>query len=237
MNDPQIKLYVAPGTCSIVSMIALEEAELRFETVLLRFMKREHKTQEYLKIHPLGQVPAIEIDGVVLITNIAILDFLAERFPAANLLPVADTPIKRAARLADLSFCDSILHPIVPRIRLPFYFADGELAAQSVQRKAVVAMEGYFTYVEQRVRGGAWWYGDAWSVIDGYLYWVWRRVAEAGFPTDGFPALMRHAHRMEDRASVKRARARELQQFITLQNEGVPDAPSILSISMRSCDH
>jgi len=80
-------LYAAPGTCARVPMIALEEARQDFEVRVVRFMKNEHRSPEYLALNPKGKVPLLLMDGAPLTENVAILLHLAERFPEARLLP------------------------------------------------------------------------------------------------------------------------------------------------------
>ena len=130
-----IQLYMAPGTCARVSAIALEEAGLEFKTQLIRFMKGEHKSPDYKKINPKGKVPSLVIDGEVLTENVAIITYLNPRFPEAKLMPEASDLFARTKQLADLSFCSSMLHPIVTRIRMPQFFAN-EDAAKHVWEKA-----------------------------------------------------------------------------------------------------
>ena len=106
-------------------------------------------------------------------------------------MPPAKDGLARARQIADLCFCSSTLHPIVTRIRIPPMFADGAEAQKSVYLKAVEMMRFNFDTIEERLAGGRWWYGDAWSAMDAYLYWVWFRVTGAGFPAADYPRLQR----------------------------------------------
>jgi glutathione S-transferase len=76
--------------------MALEEAKAAYEIVPVNLMKGEQKNPEYLKLNPNGKVPTIIDDGVVMWESIAILLYLAEKFPAANLLPAAAADRARA---------------------------------------------------------------------------------------------------------------------------------------------
>lgn len=53
--------------------------------------------------------------------------------------------------------------------------------------------------VEERLKRRRWWYGEHWSALDAYFYWVWFRIAGAGFPAEDYPAAADHARRMEER--------------------------------------
>ncbi len=76
--------------------LALEEAKASYEISPVNLMKGEQKNPDYLKLNPNGKVPTIVDDGVVMWESIAILLYLAEKFPAANLLPTAVADRARA---------------------------------------------------------------------------------------------------------------------------------------------
>jgi glutathione S-transferase len=76
--------------------MALEEAKAAYEISPVNLMKGEQKNPEYLKLNPNGKVPTLVDDGVVMWESIAILLYLAEKFPAANLLPSAAAKRARA---------------------------------------------------------------------------------------------------------------------------------------------
>lgn len=217
-------LYMAPYTCARVAAIALEEAGVEFDTRLVRFMRGEHKSAEFKKRNPKGKVPALEIDGDVLTENVAILAYLAERFPEAGLLPWSNNAIERVHVLADLCFCSSTLHPLVTRIRMPTFFAGAE-NPPVVKHTAEAAMDEYFQLIEDRLANGAWWYGNAWSALDGYLYWVFWRVEGAAYDVSRFPRFAAHARANEQRPAVQRALAREEAAQAQLEAEGAAFVP------------
>jgi len=217
-------LWMAPYTCARVTAIALEEAGVEFETRLVRFMRGEHKSADFKTRNPKGKVPALEIDGDVLTENVAILTYLAERFPEARLLPPATDAIERAHVLADLCFCSSTLHPLVTRIRMPMFFAGPENAAL-VKQTAETAMDEFFQLIEDRLAAGPWWYGSEWSAMDGYLYWVFWRAEGAGYDVSRFPMFGAHARANEQRPAVRRALAREEAAQAKLEAEGAAFVP------------
>lgn len=219
-----IVLYSAPGACSRVPTIALEETGEPFESRVVAFMKGEHKSPDYRKLNPKGKIPCLVIDGEALTENVAILSYLNTRFPKAKLMPESASELERMRQIADLSFCSSTLHPIVTRIRMPQFFA-GPDAVRSVYDKGCEAMHEYFKVVEDRLAAGPWWYGDQWSAMDGYLYWVFWRVDGAGFPITDYPRFADHAQRMETRPAVQRALAREDAMSAELEAKGLAFKP------------
>lgn len=197
-------LHFAPGSCSRVVLIALIEAGVDFDTALMRFGKGERKSPGYRRINLKGKVPVLVIGGEPLTENVVILPFLNATFPEAALLPPAATPLEAARQIADLCFCSATLHPLVTRIRMPGKIA-GQDAAATVREHAHAAMREQIQFVEDRLADGDCWYGESWSVLDGYLAWVFGRVAEAGFPVGDYPRFVNHNGRMEARPSYQRA--------------------------------
>ena len=54
-----LTLYYAPGACSLAAHIVLEEGGETYEAQRIDLSKGEQRTEAYLKIHPLGRVPAL----------------------------------------------------------------------------------------------------------------------------------------------------------------------------------
>ena len=221
---PDIKLYMAPGTCARVPTITLEEVGERFDSVLIRFLKGEHKSPDYLALNPKGKVPTLVIDGETLTENVAIALYLAERYPDAKLLPAVESSLERCRLVADLSYCAATLHPIVTRIRVPQFFAS-EDAARDVWQKGCDAMQEHFALIDKRLASRPWWYGSRWSIMDAYLYWVYWRVTGAEFDASAYPNFVGHADRMEKRPAVQRAVQREADAQAQLEKEGLAWTP------------
>lgn len=219
----EMALYAAPGSCARVTMVALEHLGLPFDYRLVRPMLQETRSPEYLKINPKGKVPVLMIDGEALTENVAILCYLNSRYPDAGLLPCSADTLSGMRQVADLCYCSATLHPIVTRIRNPHFFADSADAREQVRQRAIESMRPNFELIEERVRGGRWWYGDEWSAVDAYLYWVWFRSVGAGFPGEEFPAFADFAHRMENRQAVQRMLSREAAAELQLRSEGLID--------------
>jgi glutathione S-transferase len=218
MND--IILYSAPGTCARVTAIVLEELGLDFETRVIRFMRGEHKQPEHLARNPLGKVPCLKFEGRYLTENVAIIEFLDQRFPEAELLPRGGDEFDHAEHLADLCFCAATLHPIVTRIRMP-HFTAGPEVAQQVYEAASKAMQPFFELIEKRLSDNDWWYGKSWHAMDAYLYWIFWRVEGANFDLSPYPAFTAHARAMEQRPAVQQAIAREEKMTAILESEGL----------------
>ncbi len=216
-----MKLYFAPGTCARVPMVALEEIGQPFETALIKFLKGEHKSPEYLAINPKGKVPTLVTDDGPLTENPAILTYLARTYPEAELLPLGESALEDAKIISDLSWCASGLHPIVTRLRLPQLFCDTEDGQTRVWELASDAMKPNFALLEKRLSDAPWVLGEKWSILDVYVFWVWFRVEGSGFDTAPYPNFADHARRIVQRPSVQRALAREEEAEAWLAEHGL----------------
>jgi glutathione S-transferase len=85
-----LRLYFATGTCALATHIALEEAGAAYEAVRLDFAAQGQRTPEYLALNPKGRVPALVTESGTLTETPALLVYVAQSFPAAELAPLAD---------------------------------------------------------------------------------------------------------------------------------------------------
>lgn len=87
-----IKLYYTHGTRATRPRWMLEELGLDYTLVPIDLFSGEGQSPTYKKIHPLGYVPAIEIDGRVQIESGAICHWLADQYPEKGLAPGISSP-------------------------------------------------------------------------------------------------------------------------------------------------
>jgi len=88
-----MKLYYAPGACSLSPHIVASEAgiEIQLEKVDLKAKKTE-SGEDFNKVNPKGYVPALRLDdGAVLTEGPAIVQYLADRNPGSGLAPNASS--------------------------------------------------------------------------------------------------------------------------------------------------
>ena len=206
--------------------IALEEIGVPFETELLRMNAKQHKSPEYLAINPKGKVPALVVDGQPLTENVAILTWLNRTYPEAKLLPETSSELDAVRQTADLAFFSGTVHPLVTRFARPGKFVADDQVSSKVRSVAVQAAHPFWSMIDDRLSQAHWWYGDEWSIVDGYLFWAWWRVVASGFPGVRFQNICAHADRMKLRPCVVRALDREVVHVAQLKSEGLYEAPS-----------
>lgn len=204
----KLTLFAFPGSCSRVSMILLEQAQADYTIHMVKLMQGEHKKPEYLAVNPKGKVPALKIENEILTENPAIISFIHQQFPQANLLPKVSSELARLQQLSDLCFCSSTLHPIVTRLCKPEFFVEQQPTTE-VKHKANKDLLSALHWVEQRLAGQQWWYPEQWSAMDAYLFWVVTRAQKCDLDLDLLPNIKRHSQDMLNREAVKRALAKE----------------------------
>ncbi len=214
-------LYFAPQTCARVTLTALEEIGLPFETSLIAFMAGEHRKPEFLAVNPTGKVPALETQHGVIVQNGAILSYLAQTYPEAGLLPQADDAAGRAAILTELFRCSSDLHPLVTRFVMSPMISTDAADAPRIRAKAAEGLAMQLAPLEQRLSRQPWMLGEEWSILDAYLAWIWFRITGAGFAADAFPTLEEHHAKASQRPSAKSALAREAKAQDELKARGL----------------
>ncbi len=109
-RQPDILLYRAIASRSFTALWMLEELGIGYRSVILDLSRGEHKAADFLKINPMGQVPALVVDGVAVTENPALCIFLADRFAYGTLAPRLDHP-DRAAWLKWMVFATAVLEP------------------------------------------------------------------------------------------------------------------------------
>lgn len=217
----ELSLYFAPGACSRVPLIALEQLNHPFTTKLITFMKGEHKAQAFTRLNSSGKIPVLMVDGNPISQNVAILMWLAQTYPQANLLPKSDSLMSQTRHLSALLRFTADLHPLVTRIRIPQFFCDLEGAPSRVVELATEGMAFQLQSLENDLAMQTWVLGQEWSILDAYLHWVWFRITGAGFDSSMFPNIAAHYSRTLQIPAVQRAIAREAEAEKWLESQGM----------------
>jgi glutathione S-transferase len=126
-----IKLYTfPPSTNSRKVRIALLEKGLEFERINVDLSKREQKNPEHLKVHPFGQVPALDDEGFILYDSTVINEYLEDEYPYPALMPKDSEGRARARLLED--FRDTHFNPYFVQLIQETRKPEGERDAQRI---------------------------------------------------------------------------------------------------------
>ncbi len=194
-----MKLYYFPGSCALAPHIVLEWLGADFEAV--RIVKGD---PEYLKVNPLGVVPAIEHDGRLYTQADAILHWLSATNPGANLggdgTPDSDYEINNW-----MAFLTGDLHPaFFPFFNAPRYTVDPD-GVDGVKAAGQAIVAKFYDHLEAHLDGREFMVGDRRSIVDAYAIPMlrWGRLLEK--PLKAYPNLNAYLERWEQDEGVRRA--------------------------------
>jgi glutathione S-transferase len=200
--------FYAPVTCALASHIVLEETGAPYQAVRLDFSQYEQRKPEYLAINPKGRVPALVSERGVLTETPAILAFLAQSFPAAQLAPL-DDPYAFAELQGFNSYLCSTVHVAHAHGRRGYRWAEDPAAIEAMKSKVASNMLDSFRLIEREYFTGPWLFGERYSVADAYLFTVAGWLERDGVDVTALPKMLEHRARMEARPAVQRALAQE----------------------------
>ncbi len=203
-----MKLYFAANTCALASHIALEEASAEYATVRVNFAVNEQRSPEYLAINPKGRVPALITDSGILTETPAMLAFIAQSFPGANLAPL-DDPFRFAEAQAFNSYLCSTVHVAHAHRMRGARWADDQAAIEAMKRKVPDSVGACFDLIETKMLRGPWVMGESYTICDPYLFTIARWLEGDGIDPARFPKVKAHRDRMSERSAVRKVVAAE----------------------------
>jgi glutathione S-transferase len=203
-----MKLFYAPGTCSLGIHVLLEEAGLPFERVRMSLKDGDQRKPEFQALNPKGKVPTLERDdGSVLTEWPAIAYWVAARAPAAKLWPEA--PEDQARALEAMDFIVGTLHGhAFSRLFNQGKYAPSESDHPKVIEQGRAMVAAAFDILEKGWKGDEWLLPSGYSVADAALFYVtfW---AVKRMRMEVPPRIAAHFERMMARPAVQRVLAAE----------------------------
>ncbi len=197
---PDLTLFHAPRTRSFSTLVLLEELAVAYDLHVLDFGKEDHLAPAYLRVNPMGKVPAIRHGDAVVTEQVAIALYLADRFAANALAPAIDDAL-RGPYLRWMVFYAACFEPAV---------VDRAMQRDPGRR----AMSPYGDYdtvmraVDEQIKTGPWLLGGRFTAADVIwgtaLQWttMFKVVAET-------PAIAAYIARFAARPAVVRAQAKD----------------------------
>jgi glutathione S-transferase len=197
-----LTLFAAKNTCSLAAHLALEEAGATYEVKRLDLSKGEQRTAEYLKLNPKGRVPLLVTDKGSISENPAILYFIAQTHPKANLAP--RDPVALAQMQAFNSYLCSTVHPAHAHKLRGNRWSDDPAVIEGMKVKVPQNMTDYVSLIENEYLQGPWVMGEYFSVADCYLFTIANWLEGDGADVSKLPRVLDHRARVAARpATVK----------------------------------
>lgn len=198
-----MKLYFSPGACSLASHIVIRELSLPVSLMKVDLStKKFGNDEDYLVINKKGYVPALEFDdGTLLTEGVAILQFLADQKPEANLAPANGT--RERYKLQEwLTFIASEIH----KSYSPLF--DGSTPEQT-RKASLEKLDKRYDYVAEQLAQRDFLLGDQFTVADAYLFITMLWADKFSVDLTKCPALKDYKDRIAGRTSVQEALAAE----------------------------
>jgi glutathione S-transferase len=194
-----MRLYFAPGACSLSPHIVSRELGLPIE---LKKVSTKDKTMEgggdYRAINPKGYVPALELDdGGVLTEGPAIVQYLADQKPDAGLAPKAGS-LERYRLQEWLNFITSEIHKQFSPLFRP-------TTPDEYKKIARDNLATRFDWLDKQLAGKDYLMGKAFTVADAYLYTTLRWTKPMQIDMAKWPNLVAYMERVGARPKVKDA--------------------------------
>ena len=194
-----MKLYYAPGACSMSPHIVLCESGLPFELVPANLKTHQLADgSDYYAVSPKGYVPLLELDnGERLSEGPAIVQYIADQVPAKQLAPANGT-MARYHLQEWLNFLSSEVHK---GFSVLFNPAMPEEAKALARTRLMLR----FTWVNGQLEGKQYLMGDTFSVADAYLFTVSTWAGHVALDITGLPELAAGLARIAARPAVQAA--------------------------------
>lgn len=199
-----MKLYYMPGACPLASHIVLEWIGQPYEAQAVA--RNELKQPEFLALNPVGSVPVLTDEGLVLTQSAAILEYLAEKHPEAGLIP--DDIKGRAETRRWLGFVNADLHKAFGLVFGKAGFTSDPACQEQLAAGGVAKALQLFGIIDRQLEGRQWVTGTR-SIVDPYLYTVTSWAHKLKMDLSGFRNLQAFYERMEADAGVQAARKAE----------------------------
>jgi glutathione S-transferase len=200
-----MKLYYAPQTRAGRPRWLLEEIGVPYELARLDLSKGEHKSPEYLKIHPHGAVPALVDGDLAMFESAAICAYLADKFPDRRLAPPVGTPA-RGLYYQWMHYSMATLEPPVLQVFLHTIMLPEDKRSAAAVDEAKTKFAEVGRVLNQALTGKSFILGEQFTAADVMLgsSLIWAKfMGLAG----GFPELEAYTTRLSERPAFQRARA------------------------------
>ena len=201
-----MKLYHAPNSRSVRIRWLLEELAIPHEVVDFKLGEKAMRDAPYLKVHPMGRVPALEDGDVTLFESGAIVEYLLARHGNGRMVPAQDSP-EFPVYLQWLHYAEGMIMPQVNIIVVETVFLPPERRNQTNVDRATRLLTRMLTAVDAGLEGREYLAGDfsGADIMTGHACYAASRF---GADMTAFPRVAAYVERLSARPAFQRALAR-----------------------------
>jgi len=187
-----MKLYIKPGACSLSPHIVTREAGLPVEVV-----GADTKSPQFKQLNPKGYVPVLQLDdGQTLTEGVAIVQYLADHKPEAQLAPKNGT-LERYRLQEWLNYIATELHKgFSPLFRKP---------PAEFKQVLIDGLTQKLAFLDARLQENQFLMGERFTIADAYLFTILTWAPGQGLELSRWPALKAYFDRIGARPAVRSA--------------------------------
>ncbi len=200
-----MKLYHSQFTRSGRARWTLEELGVPYDIARISFREGQHKTPEYLDIHPHGAVPALVDGDLKLIESSAIVMHLADKFPEKHLAPALGTD-ERAQYYRWLVYVPATLDPVLETLTMHTRFLPEEKRSPALVETAKRKLDSMAKVIEGALGERAYLIGDSFTAADIVVGSAIAWIAFLGLLGE-YPRLAAYLNGLQQRPAFQRAHA------------------------------
>ncbi len=201
-----MKLYFSTGACSLAPHILLKAAGATFEAVRIDMKtKTTAGGEDYNKINPKSQVPALQtMDGQLLTENAVILQYISDQFPEKNLLPAVGSWERYRAN-EWLNYVATELHKGMGLLFAADRLVSDKQGNTELKENQKKGLAKKFDYLSQHLKDHPFILGKHFSAVDAYAFTIlnWHGFLQVDLTK--WPVLMAYMEKMKAHSPVHAA--------------------------------
>ena len=192
-----MKLYYAPGACSMAPHIVAREAGIALDLVKVDIPnKKTEDGGDFWKVNPKGYVPALQLDDGSVLTEVGVIcQYLADQAPQSGLVP-AFGGMARYEQMAALNFASSEVHKQIGALFNP-------KMTPEMKQVQLGTIERRLNTLEQMLAGKSYVMGDAFTAADAYLFTVLNWTGKLEIDLAKWPNIKAYMGRVGARPKVQ----------------------------------
>ncbi len=192
-----MKLYYAPGACSMAPHIVAREAGYKLDLVKVDIPNKKTETgADYWQINPKGYVPALQLDDGQVLTEVqVILQYLADQKPESGLVPKFGT-LERYRELEWLNFASAEVHKQLGALFNP-------KLTPEMKEVQLAVVERRLNALNKMLEGKQYTMGEKFTVADAYLFTVLNWTKHFNIDVGKWPNVKNYMARVADRSKVQ----------------------------------
>ena len=198
-----MKIHHAPNSRSVRALWLFNELDLPYELEIYPLGDKSMRTPEYLKVHPLGRVPALEDGDLTIFESGAIVQYVLDRYGNGTMVPNSASP-DYPTYLQWLHYAEGMIMPQINIIVVETIFLPEERRNQTNVDRATKLLTRMLTAVDMHLQDRDFLAGEfsGADIMTGHACIVSARL---GADISDKPNIAAYIDRLEARPALQKA--------------------------------